>query len=194
MSDTVSQTSKNAQHSGAARIALVGLMAAVICILSPWTIPLPVSPVPLSLATLAIYFTVYVLGAKLGTLSTLIYILLGFVGLPVFSGFSAGPAKLLGPTGGYIIGYLFMALICGFFIDRFLNKIYMCFFGMVLGTAVLYAFGTAWLMYQGHLSLTAALTAAVIPFLPGDLVKIIIVMLLGPVIRKRLIQAGLFLS
>lgn len=172
-------------------MTLTALMAAVICILGPLSLSIPVSPVPISLTNLAVYFTVYVIGMKRATVSYLLYLLLGFVGLPVFSSFTSGPAKLLGPTGGYLIGFIFMALICGFFIDKWPAKLYLHFIGMVLGTAVCYLFGTVWLAYQGGYSFYAALAAGVIPFLPGDLVKIVLAMLIGPQIRKRLKAAGL---
>lgn len=172
-------------------IAIIGVMTAVTCILGPLSLPLPFSPVPISLTNLAIYFSIYVLGMKKGTLSYLIYLLIGFVGLPVFSSFTSGPAKLLGPTGGYLIGFILMALICGFFIDKWSNRMPLCFLGMVIGTAVCYLFGTLWLAYQASMSFSAALAAGVIPFIPGDLAKIIIAMLAGPQIRKRLKKAGL---
>lgn len=171
-------------------IALIGLMAAVTCILGPLSIPLPISPVPISLTNFAIYLAIYVLGTRRGTLSYLIYLLIGFVGVPVFAAFTAGPQKLLGPTGGYLIGFIPMALICGIFIDKWHQR-YFHFIGMVLGTAVCYLFGTVWLAWQAGMSFQAALAAGVIPFIPGDLVKIIICLLIGPEIRKRLRKAGL---
>ena len=109
----------------------------------------------------------------------------------VFSAFTGGAGKLFGPTGGYLIGFIFMALICGFFIEKWEKKLYMHFIGMVLGTAVCYVFGTAWLAYTAHMGFAAALAAGVIPFIPGDLVKIIIAMIAGPIIRKQLKRAGL---
>lgn len=172
-------------------IAIVGLMTALICVLGPLSIPLPFSPVPISLTNLAIYFTIYMIGTKRGTLSYLIYLLIGFAGLPVFSAFTGGPGKLLGPTGGYLIGFIFMALICGFFIEKWPVKLYLHFAGMVIGTAVCYVFGTVWLAYQAGMSFSAALAAGVIPFIPGDLAKIVIVMLLGPQINKKLRAFGL---
>ena len=84
-----------------------------------------------------------------------------------------------------------MALVCGIFIDKWQGKRYMHFLGMVLGTAVCYLFGTAWLAFQAKMTFQAALAAGVIPFIPGDLAKIIIAMLIGPEIRKRLKKAGL---
>lgn len=172
-------------------MALIALMAAVTCILGPLSLAIPISPVPISFTNLAVYFTVYVLGTKRGTISYLIYLLLGLVGLPVFSGFTGGAGKLFGPTGGYLIGFIFMALICGIFIEKWPTKLYLHFAGMVLGTAVCYLFGTAWLAFQANMGFYAALAAGVIPFIPGDLVKIIIALLAGPLIRKQLKRAEL---
>ena len=189
-------TNTEAQTAGASTsktktMALIGVMAAVTCILGPLSLAIPVSPVPISLTNLAVYFAIYVLGMKRGTISYCIYLLLGLVGLPVFSAFTGGAGKLFGPTGGYLIGFIFMALICGFFIEKWEKKLYMHFIGMVLGTAVCYIFGTAWLAYTAHMGFAAALAAGVIPFIPGDLVKIIIAMIAGPIIRKQLKRAGL---
>ena len=99
------------------RLAMIGVMAAVTCILGPFSIQIPTSPVPISFTNLAIYLSIFVLGWKAGTLSYLIYLLLGLAGLPVFSGFTSGPAKLAGPTGGYLIGFIFMAAVGGWLIE-----------------------------------------------------------------------------
>lgn len=173
------------------QLTLVGLMAAVLCILSPLALNIPISPVPISLGTLAIYFVISVLGMKFGTISVAIYILLGLAGIPVFAGYTSGPGKLLGPTGGYIIGYLFMALICGFFVDKFSRNIPLYLLGMVLGTATCYLFGTLWLAYQMELTFQQALMAGVIPYIPADIVKLIIATSIGFQIRKRLLKAEL---
>lgn len=172
------------------QLAVIGVMTAVTCILAPLSIP--IGMVPISFTNLAVYFALYVLGTKKGTISYIVYLLLGVVGVPVFSGFTSGPAKLFGPTGGYLIGFIFMAIIAGIFIDKFTNKMYFCFCGMVLGTAVCYLLGTLWLAYSGNLTFAEALAAGVLPFIPGDLIKIIIAMLVGPQIRKQLKKAGLF--
>ena len=176
------------------QLTLTAVMAAVICVLGPISIAIPVSPVPISLASMAVYLAVTVLGMKLGTLSCLIYLLLGLVGIPVFAGGSAGAAKLFGPTGGYLIGYLFLALIAGAFVGRFAeNKwknIAFAALGMILGTIVLYALGTAWLAYSAGMDFQAALWAGVITFIPGDLVKMVIAVLLGSAVRGRLLRAG----
>ena len=134
---------------------------------------------------LALYLAAYVLGMKLGFISCLLYLLLGAVGLPVFSGFSGGLAKLSGPTGGYLIGFLFLSLICGFFIQRFPGKVWVHAAGMVCGAAVCYLFGTAWLAVQMDLTFRAALTIGVLPYLPGDVIKIIIALMIGPLLRRQ---------
>lgn len=176
------------------QLTLTGLMTAVICILGPLSLQIPVSPVPISLGFLAIYFVVSVLGLKLGTLSVVIYILLGLAGLPVFTGFTGGPGKLFGPTGGYIIGYLFMAPICGFFIDKWGEKLLLSFAGMILGSAVCYLFGTVWLAYQGSYTFPQALAAGVLPFIPADLIKMVVAVIVGRQLRRRLRKAGLLPS
>ena len=92
-------------------MALTGMMAALLCVAGP--LSLPVGPVPLSLATFAVYLAGAVLGWKRGTAAVALYLLIGLCGLPVFSGFSGGFQKLAGVTGGYLVGYLFCALITG---------------------------------------------------------------------------------
>ena len=172
-------------------MAVTAVMTAILCIIGPWAIQIPISPVPITLCSMGIYFALYVLGLKLGTLSVLLYVLLGSFGVPVFTNFSGGIGKLLGPTGGYIIGYLFLALICGFFLERFPEKLPLHVLGFVLGTAVLYLFGTLWLGYQLKLNFTAALMAGVIPYIPGDAVKLFLAICTGIPLKKQLKKAGL---
>ena len=99
-------TAKSNAKSGltVSQIAVIGVMTAATCVLAP--LSLPIGPVPISLTNLVIYFSLYTLGTMKGTISYLVYLLLGLVGLPVFSGFTSGPGKLFGPTGGYLIGLL----------------------------------------------------------------------------------------
>ena len=167
-------------------ITRVALSAAIICILGPLSINLPISPVPISLGILGIFLAVYVNGQIWGTVSVLIYLLIGFVGVPVFAGFTAGLTKLGGPTGGYIVGYLPLALIAGFFISKYEKKIPLHILGMVLGTLVCYALGTAWLAFYTKTSFGAALLAGVIPFIPADLVKMAISVGIGIPVRQAL--------
>jgi len=168
-------------------MTMVALMAAVLCVLAPFSIP--IGPIPVSLATLGLYLAVIILGAKKATVVCLMYLLIGFVGLPVFSGFSGGPAKLLGPTGGYLFGYLLLTAIAGWFVDKFPGKRGMCAFGLVMGTVACYAVGTVWLAVQMEIRFGVALMVGVVPFVAGDLIKIVIALWIGNAISGQIKKA-----
>ncbi|MDO4554329.1 MAG: biotin transporter BioY [Lachnospiraceae bacterium] len=174
-------------------LVMIGVMAALICIAGPLSIPLPFTPVPISVTNLAIYIALFVLGWKRGTASCLIYLLLGFIGLPVFSSGRGGAAILLGPTGGYLIGFLFMAVIAGWIMEHGKCKVVPAVLGMVAGLAITYLFGTIWFCIQSETGFIAALGMCVIPFLPGDAIKIVIAAVLGPILRKYLAKAGVLI-
>lgn len=169
-------------------MAMVALMAAVLCVLAPFSIP--VGPIPISLATFGLYLAVMILGGKKATVVCLMYLLMGFVGLPVFSGFTGGPIRLFGPTGGYLLGYLLLTIIAGSFVDKFPGKRGVCLLGMLLGTVTCYFVGTAWLSYQMKLDFGSAWMVGVMPFLFGDGLKILAAMWVGPIIRGRIWRAG----
>ncbi|MCI8806579.1 MAG: biotin transporter BioY [Oscillospiraceae bacterium] len=183
------------------RLTLCAVMAAVMCVLAP--ISVPIGPISITGGTLAIYLTACLLGGRWGAVTTLVYLLLGFVGLPVFSNYMGGAERLLGPTGGYLVGYLPMMLIAGGVVEltlaRFREKgragaapaLVLQFLGMVLATAVLYAFGTAWYCVQAGVGLEKALAACVFPFIPFDLVKMAIALLVGVPVRRGLERARL---
>ena len=162
------------------QMVLIALMTAVTCVLGPLSIPLPFSPVPISLTNFAIFLAIFVLGMKSGTISFIVYLLLGAVGVPVFSSFRGGFQVLAGPTGGYLIGFIFLALIMGFALDHFDRKLVPTIIGMIIGMAVCYAFGTVWLAKLLSLSFKEGLMMGVIPYLPGDAAKIIIAAIVGP--------------
>ena len=162
------------------QMVLIALMTAVTCVLGPLSIPLPFSPVPISLTNFAIFLAIFVLGMKSGTISFIIYLLLGAIGVPVFSSFRGGLQVLAGPTGGYLIGFIFLALIMGFTLEHFDRKLVPTIIGMIIGMAVCYAFGTVWLAKLLSLSFKEGLMMGVIPYLPGDAAKIIIAAIVGP--------------
>ncbi|MBQ9504050.1 MAG: biotin transporter BioY [Lachnospiraceae bacterium] len=166
------------------QLTTAAIMAAIMCILGPLSVP--IGPVPVSLTVLFVFFAIYLLGTRLGLISYIIYLLLGLVGLPVFSGFAGGPAKLFGPTGGYLIGFIPVCIVSGLIIEKAAGKWFVEFAGMVLGLLILYAFGTAWLAFQAHISFGQALAAGVIPFIVFDIIKLVIAMLLGRTLRVRL--------
>ena len=174
------------------KLVLLSLFAALMCVVSPFS--LPVGMVPISLATFVLYLTSAVLGAS-GTASVLVYLLIGAVGLPVFSGGLGGLERLVGPTGGYLVGYLPCALIAGLIIDRYENKKLAYPIAMMAGTAVLYIIGTAWFIFLMGAKGTpytvgAALMTCVVKFLPGDAVKIAAAGTAGFALRKILARTS----
>lgn len=174
------------------QIAACAVMTAVLCVLGPMSIP--IGAVPISLATFVLYLMVYILGTTGASISTLVYLLLGLVGLPVFSGYSGGFAKLAGPTGGYLVGYIFIALIGGIILKRSHANTVISALGLVLGTAVLYVFGTAWFVILMDVTVGYALTVCVLPFILIDLGKIVVATLIGKPVRSALEKAGLLVK
>ncbi len=184
------------------RLTLCAVMAAVTCVLAP--ISVPIGPVSITGGTLALYLAACLLGGRWGLVTTLVYLLLGFVGLPVFSNYMGGAARLLGPTGGYLVGYLPMVFLAGTVSEWSFRRLgdggdkksvalaaLLQFLGMALATAVLYAFGTAWYCIQAEVSLEKALAACVFPFIPFDLIKMAAALLVGLPVRRALERAGL---
>ena len=183
------------------QLALCGVMAAVICVIAPISIPIGV--ISLTGGTLPIYLTACLLGGLKGTASVLVYLLVGFAGLPVFSNYMGGAERLAGPTGGYLVGYLPMVFIAGTVVTLTLARfrdggrrgaaiaLALQFLGMVLATAVLYAFGTAWYCVQAGVDLQRALAACVIPFIPFDLAKMAAALAVAVPVRRRLERANL---
>lgn len=163
-------------------MALIALFAALTAVFSQ--ISIPIGPVPINLALLSVFACGGALGWKKGAASIAIYILLGIVGVPVFSGFQGGVAKIAGPTGGYIIGYLFAVFIVGLMCDILGKKIWVLPVSIVIGLVVCYAFGTIWFMISMQSGLIESLTACVFPFLPGDAAKIIVATLIVKALDK----------
>ncbi len=175
----------NKSRFSAKSMAFTAIMAAVICIGAPFCIPVP-SGVPLSLASFAVMLSGALLGKTKGTLAVCLYILLGAVGLPVFSGFMGGVAPLVGLTGGFIVGYVPCAFVTGLFTERFSGKSYAVVAGMVLGTLLLYLVGTLWFVILTGSGFVEALLGCVVPFLPGDAAKITAACVLVAALRKKL--------
>ena len=169
-------------------MVFTALFSAVLAAVAPFSVN--VGPVPLTFATLIIYITAGALGWKQGVLAVFVYLLLGAVGIPVFSGFRGGFQVIAGVTGGYIIGYFPLALATGIAADYFGKKAIMLILAMVIGTVLLYTVGTAWFMIVTGNSLAASLAVCVIPFLPGDAAKIIAASVISPKLRKAIHKTG----
>ncbi len=172
-------------------LAVTAVMSALMCVLGP--ISLPIGPVPISLTNFVILLSVYILGARRGSLSVLIYLLIGMTGVPVFSGFQGGFFKLAGPTGGYLIGFLPMALLAGIMIEKGRRRPLPALAGMIAAIWLDYLMGTLWLAASQHIDARAAFAAGVLPFIAWDLVKAFLALQAGRAVRSALSRAGLLL-
>ena len=169
-------------------MAYIAMFAVIMAVCSWISVPYVV---PFTLQTFGVFLAVGVLGGKRGTLAVLIYILLGCVGLPVFAGFSGGIGVILGSTGGYIVGFLFTALVMWALEKMPGNRTVVSILSMVLGLIVCYAFGTLWFMLvyartTGPIGVTTALGWCVIPYIIPDLLKLALALLLSGRVRKFL--------
>lgn len=170
-------------------MAYIAVFTALLAVCSWIAIPMPWG-VAYTLQTLGVFLAVGVLGGKRGTLAVVVYLLLGAMGVPVFSGFQGGTAALLGTTGGYIAGFLFSALVM-WMLEKLLGRSLPALaLSMVLGLAVCYAFGTAWFLVlytrsTGPIGLWSVLWSCVLPFVIPDLCKLALAL----VLRRRLRRA-----
>ena len=164
----------------------IALFACLMAICSWISIP---GEVPFTLQTMGVFLAIGLLGGKRGTLAVLVYILMGVIGLPVFSGFSGGIGKLVGVTGGYIVGFLASALVMWAMEALLGKKIWALALSMVIGLLVCYAFGTAWFMVlytssKGAITLGAVLGMCVIPYIIPDVIKIAVALLLTNILKR----------
>ena len=164
-------------------LVYIAIAAALIAVCSWISIPMTV---PFTLQTFAVFFVLAALGGERGTIATVVYVIMGAVGLPVFSGFKGGISVLLGNTGGYIIGFIFMGLIYMFITKVLGEKMIPMMIALIIGLAACYAFGTAWFMFvyirnTGAVGIVTVLSWCVFPFIIPDLVK----MALALVVSKR---------
>lgn len=168
---------------------LTALLAAALCVMAPMTVPL--SPVPITLATLGVYLAAGLLGPWRGAAAVGLYLLLGAVGVPVFAGFSAGFPVLFGLTGGFLWGYLPCVIVAGLLCRG--DRWDVLPLALAAGTAVLYVAGVAWYMAQTGADLASALLICVVFTLPGEAIKIAVATALTIPLRgrvRRLLSAG----
>ena len=186
---TTGRTQISAMNKGKTYdMAYIGVFTVLIAICSWISIP---TAIPFSLQTFAVFLAVAVLGGKRGTLAVVVYVLLGAVGVPVFAEFTGGIGIILRSTGGYIIGFIFSALIMWLMESLLGRKLWVQAVSMVLGMAACYAVGTAWFMFvymrdTGAVGLSTVLGWCVIPFLIPDAVKIVLALTLCNTLRKPL--------
>lgn len=160
-------------------LCIVGLATALICVIAPFSLPMPLG-VPMTLQSFIITLMAIILGAKRGATATLIYILLGAFGVPIFSNFTAGWQCLIGPTGGFILSFPIMAYIIGLSSSLFL--------GMFLGTVLNFACGIVMFCLVTDSTFTIGFTTCVLPFIPPTIIKWIFAYIIGIKVRKRITQ------
>ncbi len=167
-------------------MVLASLMAALAAVGA--YIYIPIGPVPVVLTTLFVLLAGLLLGSRWGMASVLLYLLIGAMGFPVFSGGRGGIAHFLGPTGGYLLGYAFASLITGFISEHARGFLVLEILAAVLGTLVIYAFGVPWLKTVTQIPWTKAWMVGALPFLPGDAIKATVALGLARSVRPILIR------
>ena len=162
--------------------AFVGLMAAMIAVISVWQIPLPFLTVPLTFQTFAVCLSGSALGRWRGTLATTVYVALGCIGLPVFAGFQGGMGVILSPLGGFIFGFLPFAFLCGIGKEK---KLYIRIMLCLLGLLLCHLCGILWYALISKVSIGAAFLAGSLPFIIKDVFFTVLAVLLAQILEKR---------
>lgn len=165
-------------------LVLCALFAALTAVFAQ--IAFDIGPIPINLALLSIFIAGGLLGPKYGTISIFVYVLLGSFGVPVFSHFSGGLGIVVGPTGGYIIGYILAAFLTGIISCKVKGNSYIILpLAMIAGLVVCYIFGTAWYMAVSKADFAKAMKWCVLPFLPGDAIKIALATVIVNKLKKH---------
>jgi len=168
------------------RMTIIALFAALISVSSYLSIPLPFSPVPLTLQTFVIMLAGLVLAPVEAAASVGVFLLLGAVGLPVFSGGTAGFGVLFGATGGYLFGFLAGAVVIGLLKGKEISFVRMLIATTIGGIVVVYAIGVPWLASFTGMGLSGAFTVGALPFLIGDAIKVFVAATTAVTLRKQL--------
>ncbi len=173
------------KYTNTQEICMIGVVTSAIVIMAQISIPMPLG-VPFTLQSFAITLAGIILGARHGALASLIYVLLGAIGLPVFSNMTGGYQSLIGPTGGFIISFPLMAYIIGLSTRHYYKKKLLYILELLLGTALNFLCGMLHFAVVTGSNLLVAFTAAVLPFLPATVLKLILASILGWSIKKRM--------
>lgn len=168
---------------------VTALFAAIIGILAQVTIPLPL--VPITGQTLAIGLAATILGARYGTISILVYLAMGAIGIPVFAQMSSGLGSLVGPTGGYLVGFIPTAFVIGYYLEKTSFTVVHAIIANIIGMFVALIMGTVWLKIAAELSWTAAFAGGFAPFIIVGIIKAVLAAWIGIIVRNRLQSANL---
>ena len=169
------------------KLMIMTAITATLIVICSW-ISIPMA-VPFTLQTFAIFFALVFLGGSYGTLSIVVYIILGCIGLPVFSGFKGGIAAITGPTGGYIVGFVFSGLIYLLITKVFGEKKVTIIISMILGLAICYLVGTLWFMHvyagtENAKTFGTVISLCVIPFIIPDICKLVLAYIMAGIVKK----------
>ncbi len=148
-------------------------------------IPLPGTPVPVTLQTFFVLLSGALLGKRPGFASQALYLALGAAGLPVFQGYSFGIQHLFGPTGGYLAGFLAAGFLVGYLMEKNSFNKYTALAAFVAGNIIIYSFGATWLLYTCRMSLPCAVNAGILPFLPAEIFKTALALMIYSGISRR---------
>ena len=171
---------------------ITALFAAIIGVMAQLTIPLPL--VPITGQTLAIGLAATILGSRYGTISVLLYLVIGAAGVPIFAEFSGGISKLFGPTGGYLVGFIPASFLIGYYMEKTSYTFMNAMIANTIGMIITLIFGTTWLKIAAELSWAAAIASGLTPFVVVGLIKAALASWIGIVVRKRLVTAKLLFS
>ena len=153
-------------------LVMCAVFAALTAVLAQ--IQIPLAMVPINLALFSVYLSGILLGAKYGSISMLLYVLIGAIGVPVFAGLNGGAGVLFGKTGGYIIGYIVTSFLVGLLSKYFGYNFFKLLAIMTIGTISCYIIGTLWFMFLTKINLWVSLMYCVFPFILGDVLKMIL--------------------
>ncbi len=162
------------------------IFAAATAALGFISIPLPFSPIPITCQNLVIMLAGSILTVRQAALSIITFLLLGAIGLPVFTGGTGGIGVIVGPRGGYLIGYLAGAVVIALIRGHHNNWSRLALANIIGGVLIVYTFGIAWLSFVTGIGIQAAITTGALPFIPGDLCKVFIATVTGAAVNSRL--------
>ncbi len=173
---------------------LTALFAAMIAILAQVTIPLPFSPVPITGQTFAVGLAATILGSRKSVIAVLLYLFMGAVGLPVFSGFSGGLGVLIGPEGGYLFSFIPAAYLIGLYLEKTTFTLKQAMIANHLAMLLTLGIGSTWLKIATSLSWQTAFVVGSLPFLFVGIIKAMLAASIGLKIRERLHSSGIKLA
>lgn len=181
------------QHTKLRMLIITALFTAIISILAQVAIPMPLG-VPITGQTLAIGLAATILGSRYGTLSVVLYLLLGAIGVPVFAQMTGGIGIIVGPTGGFLVGFIPTTFIMGYYLEKTSFTVKHALIANIIGMFITLFFGTIWLKYAAELSWATAFAGGFTPFILGGFIKAFIAATVGIMVRERLEAAKLLLA